>query len=159
MGTPILYTDTDAIRASIGIDEHDYSDGAMIASNLQLELELELDEWVPNHLSIAQAAREEAPTVSETTQWKLLTLFSQWYCAGLVSDRVLALNKVVADGKNRGERFEVDLAKVRELALSKAANYKEKLMGAITVGYQSSSQFTFAVASTPSIDPITEVPD
>lgn len=158
MSTPLLYTSCEAIRGCLGIDANDCPDRVMLDSNLALEIEIDLDAWLPTHDAIMDAYGPSS-TADQRKQGSLLTLYCQWYGASLLARRPHLVLQVMADGKNRGERFDVDLLALAASAAQWAAKYKQDLQVALDTTVTRAQGFALAVVSVPDLDPVTEVPD
>jgi hypothetical protein len=150
------YTDTNAIRASIGVDSADCEDSLIIDSNLELELEVDLEEWLPTHATIFSTGNGSGATLSQKLQKNYLLLYAQWFCAYELVCRFLAIPQIVSDGKNQINRFAtIDLNQVKTLAGERKSKYRQKLDAA--VNSSSVSQLTLMRISTPNYDPVTNV--
>lgn len=158
MPTPLLYTSCEAVRACLGLDANDCRDRVLLDSNLALELELDLDEWVPTHSSINAANDPDAPA-QDRRRGNLLLLYCQWFCALQIARRPLLFLQVAADGKNRAERFDVDFAAIATTAEAMASKFKTDLATDLEPSASTPGMFGLAVASSPDLDPISEVPD
>lgn len=158
MATPLLYTSCEAVRACLGLDPNDCPDRVLIDSNLELELELDLDSWVTTHNAINNANVPGA-TTQDRRRGNLLTLYCQWFCAAQVARRHLLFLQVSADGKNRAERFEVDFDAMAVMAEGLASKYKTELGTDLEPTTTGPVLFGLAAASVPDLDPITEVPE
>jgi hypothetical protein len=122
------YTTSDAIRGSLGVDPQDCSDEVIASSNLEVELEVDLDGWLPNHDALFTTGTATGATASEKTTKNLILLYSQWFCAFELASRFLLFPQIVTDGKNQMNRFaKVDLDRVKDLAASRMNKYKSSL--------------------------------
>jgi hypothetical protein len=130
----------------------------MLDSNLAMEIEIDLDAWVPTHAAIFSAFGT-ASTADQRKQGTLLVLFCQWYGAALLARRPHLVMQVMADGKNRGERFDFELAEVAAGAAAWAAKYKQDLQAALDANTSRASGFSLMRVSVPDLDPVTEVPE
>ena len=54
-----LYTDSDAIRGCLGVTDNELLDEMIVGAQVALELEADLDDWLPSHADLP-----DAPTVS-----------------------------------------------------------------------------------------------
>lgn len=77
------YTNTDAIRGCLGVTDNELLDEMIVSARFDLQLEIDLDQWLPGHSSLKDAAdaasdavnaslvlketAEESLTASETT--------------------------------------------------------------------------------------------
>lgn len=59
------YTDSDAIRGCLGVTDNELLDEMVIAAQYDLELQLNLGEWLPDHSSIGAAADAASAAVNE----------------------------------------------------------------------------------------------
>lgn len=140
------YTTTQAIRACLAVDESDIPDTYILESNMQIELELHLDEWLPDHAAIV---------VGDDRSARLLKMFSQWYCGHLLTQRQLAMIQEFTDGKTRLKRFDVNLDSLAAKTLSQVEYYKKLLMKERGIPDSSVNNFSFIAISTPTTDPVT----
>ncbi len=84
MSLPVTpYTNTDAIRGCLGVTDNELLDEMIVSARFDLQLEMDLDQWLPGHSSLKDAAdaasdavnaslvlketAEESLTASETT--------------------------------------------------------------------------------------------
>lgn len=118
------YTDTDAVRACLGIDASDCPDTYMVDAHISVELTLDLDDWLPTHVAIYNSGKAAAATDEEKRYKSVLSMYSQWFCASEIAARRLTFLKSSSDGKNQGVRFDVDLQTVAKAAAGKMAKYK-----------------------------------
>jgi len=151
------YTNTDAVRGCLGVDQDDCPDRYMVDSQVALELSLDLDGWLPTHAALFTAGTTGTPTTAAKAIADRLKLYAQWYVALEFANRPLAVPQIVTDGKAQLDRFKVDLSKVAELAAQKVAKYKGELQGAVN-GSQTVAPYTnYVNVATPGADPVTEV--
>lgn len=149
------YTNTAAIRGCLGIDLQDCSDDTILESNLELELLVDLDGWLPTHAAIHAAGKVNTATAEERHLWNVLQLYAQWFCAFEVVSRFMLLPQIVTDGKNQLNRFpNVDLKDAKAEAAARMAKYRglldEEVNGATAV-----SSLPLVAISTPAYDPVT----
>lgn len=150
------YTTTEAIRGSLGIDAEDCPDSYIVDSNLELELLVDLGDWLPTHASILAAGTSPTATAEEERHSNCLILYSQWYGAYQMAKRFLTFPQIVSDGKNQINRFpKIDLERVAELAAEQMAKYKGILDEEVNGAVVASTLPIMSVAS-PDTDPVTE---
>lgn len=125
------YTNTDAVRGSLGIDRHDCPDAYFSDSDLEKELIVDLDDWIPTHATVYEDGKPSAATVEAKKSKTLLELYSQWFCAYEMASRPLTFLKAVSDGKNQAKRYDLDLAEVKKAAADKKAHYRALLDEAV----------------------------
>jgi hypothetical protein len=151
------YTNTDAVRGCLGVDQDDCPDRYMVDSQVALELSLDLDGWLPTHAALFTAGTTGTPSTAAKAIADRLKLYAQWFVALEFANRPLAVPQIVTDGKAQLDRFKVDLSKVAELAAQKVAKYKGELQGAVD-GSQNLAPYTnYVSVATPGADPVTEV--
>lgn len=96
----ILYTTTEAIRATLGIDVNDTPDELINNRNFELLLLERLDVILPNH--------EDASDADESVL-RRLTLWSQYYCAlELIRDATLGIPAKIQANTDSVQRFNID---------------------------------------------------
>lgn len=154
------YTSTAAVRACLGMDEQDCPDSILLDSSLELELVIDLDEWLATHATIytTGTAVSPAPTDEEVRLKNLLVLYSQWFCADEIANRFLVAPQIVSDGKNQLNRFaNVDLEKMAARAAARRAKYRAALDQAVNGAAPAVTSVALMQVSTPSYDPVTNV--
>ena len=151
------YTNTDAVRGCLGVDQDDCPDRYMVDSQVALELSLDLDGWLPTHATLFTAGTTGTPLPAAKAIADRIKLYAQWFVTLEFANRPLAVPQIVTDGKAQLDRFKVDLSKVAELAAGKVAKYKNELQGAVD-GSQTVAPYTnYVNVATPGADPVTEV--
>lgn len=148
------YTDTDAIRACLGVDSHDAGDDLIVNSNLELELTVDLDVWLSTHATVWSDGNASGASIEEKLHRNYLVLYSQWFCAYELASRFLTFPQIVTDGKNQINRFaNVELEKVQALAADRMAKYRglldEAVNGTVT------ASIPVVTISSPTLDPVT----
>lgn len=143
------YTNTDAVRAALGLDADHYEvpDTMMTNRNMDLELLEDLDGWLPTHATVWTLANAGSPTVDEARDGRRLQLYSMWFCAALLAEVWLAMPVMISDGQNRVQRFDIDLAKLRDMAVAHREKLKEELVPTVTAA-------VFVARVSPSYDPV-----
>lgn len=139
MTATILYTNTDAIRAAVGLDDADVEDSVLVDQNLDIQMELALAEFLPNH---------EDDTIDETIE-KKVKLWCMWYGALALAESPLATPKALGTGKDEYERFDIDWEALQKRARGKLDALREALTPKI------SDTFSIMGKSTPDYNPIT----
>lgn len=148
------YTTTEAIRGSLGIDAQDCPDRVILDSNLELELEVDLDSWLGAHAALHSAGVAVSATADEKKVKNYILLYSQWFCASEMAARFLLTPQIVSDGKNQMNRFaRIDLDKVKKLATDRMSKYKTLLDEDVN-GAASSIPSLISI-SIPDSDPVT----
>ena len=156
MSKPLTnYTNTDAVRGAIGLTDNEVTDEMLVEQNLGPALIFELNDWVPTHKTIYQAGRVEGATDDEETQYRLLQLYSMWWCACRAAKMVLAIPEKISDGKAEMKRFnDLDLAGIAAEACGMAVYYQKQLQEELGETVDSSGHTLFGSAA-PDYDPVT----
>lgn len=150
------YTTTEAVRSCLGIDKSDCPDSYMVDSNLELELLVDLDSWLPTHATIFAEGNAASPTADQKKYRNVLCLYSQWFGAYQIAIRPLTFPQIITDGKNQINRFpKADLERIAALAASKMAQYKGILDEEVN-GNTATSTLPIILVSSPDTDPVTE---
>lgn len=149
------YTTTEAVRACLGVDRSDCPDSVMTDSLLDIELDHELESFLPDHAArFATGAAAGAPAPEKRTS-DLIRLFAQWFCAWEVASRKLLVPQLASDGKTRLDRFDMDLNEVASAAASRVSKYRGQLQA--SVGQPpAAAGFNLLEVSIPDADPVTE---
>jgi len=126
-----VYTNTDAIRSSMGVDDVEIPDEKMSALHLEEELLLDLSIWLPNAQQIFDDAEFSAvPTLDQIQKGRTLKLFSQWFCAARALSIWLYYPQRISDGVQDMRRFSnLDLDELAKNAEKTANKYKGILLG------------------------------
>lgn len=152
----MIYTDYEAIRGSLGVDEEDCPDALIADSKLTVELEIDLDTWLPTHAAIFSAGSAELATADEVRRRQVLELYAQWFCAYELAGRFLLYPQIVSDGKAQMNRFaNFDLDAAQERAGMRMARYKAWLNEEVNGASSAISGALIMSVSTPSYDPVT----
>lgn len=150
-----IYTTTEAVRACLGLDLNDCDDSVMLDSLLDIELNVNLNSWLPAHATLFAAGGLTGATDPQKYTRSLIILFAQWWCAKEIAARRLLVPQVNTDGKASLSRFKIDLIEAESKAASRAAAYQNALVEdqgstPVTVG-----SLSLVLAAQPSVDPIT----
>ena len=148
----ISMTNTDKIRAVLGLSIKEMPDKQLSVRDLALELDMDLTSWIPNLSAI-----ENGSTDNEMKLLDAIGLYATYFCAKLVipSLQMASLQKV-SDGKNSADRFSpVDWDKLYDRTAERAAFYKKFILD----NNAEKSTFTFKAFSAvgSAYDPVTGV--
>lgn len=128
MAQVTAYTTADAIRSCIGVDAADCPDQVIVDSNIQLELETDLMEWLPDHATIFSDGNGNAATAEQILKKNYLVLYAQYFGGYILAIRPLSFPQIVTDGKNQMNRFsKLEMKEVAEAAASNMNKYRKKL--------------------------------
>lgn len=148
------YTTTDAIRSSLGIDAQDVSDSAILDSNLQIELETDLQEWLPDHATLYSEGGSASATDEQKLKKNYLVLYSQYFCAYQLALRPLFFPQIVSDGKNQLNRFsDLEPQEIVDRARANMDKFRTKLDELHNSAV--SSEPNVLAVSVPDYDPVT----
>lgn len=146
MATSITnYTDTDKVRAALGVDSADVSDAVLVNMQLALELIVDLDAWAPNHANFT------------ATSLSLLQLYASAFCAWKALDgRQLLYPFLFKDGKAETRRFTIDLDNLIASLAKRAADFKTRLAASESLTLANSiTGSTYIMGSAkPDVDPV-----
>ncbi len=149
------YTTTEAVRGCLGLDFNDCEDAVMTDALLDVELEVNLDSWLPAHATLFAAGGVVGAAAAAVKTRKLIRLFSQWWCAREIAARNLLVPQVNTDGKARLDRFKVDLELVEQKAASRCAQYQSLLVTDQGGSVAGALGLNLVLAAQPTSDPIT----
>jgi hypothetical protein len=149
-------TDTDEVRASLGVDDTDIPDTLITNRRPEEDLDIDLLTWLPTYATIISEGNGASPTDAQTLKYKLLKLYAKYFISALIaSTAITAILQKESDGSNEGARFN-DAKALRELKTSAegyAANAKSKLEQLVSPA-ESTTYSQFGTVS-PSYDPVT----
>ena len=134
----ILYTDVDAIRSAIGVDDDDIEDTVITGQGMELQMAYELGKIVPDHETLFDTDLGEVK----------LRLWCMWFGALRLAESPLAVPKRFGTGKDEMERFTIDWDALKAIARAKLAELTVELVPT----YSSSS--TVMGKATPGYNPI-----
>lgn len=140
---PVLYTSTNAIRSSIGIDENDISDGMLLACNLDLLMLERLEEILPNY---------EAVFDGSDAGERRLKLWCQYFGAlALLEDASLGIPQKIQANNDQLSRFTLDFEAIKNSLRARLAAIQVKMVAVPTLPVTP----TLFSKSSPDFDPIT----
>ena len=141
MTVQILYTDTDAIRGVIGLEEADIPDAIITSRNLDIEMSMALDTLYPLH-----ASAFDEPTEN------LLKIWSQYYGAyQMVTIGLLAIMQAGSANQDDMKRFDIDWKALADRIKEKIVDIEKELDPTID------TSVTMIAIASPAFDPITGV--
>lgn len=141
MTAAVLYTDTDAIRACVGVDANDVEDTIITYQGMVDEMSLRLDILFPTH---ATATGDDA---------KRLALWCQYYAAyHLLTSGRLSIPFLLSTGKDEYRRFQVDFDQIVKAIAAKLRGVQADLSGESVA---TAAILSMVSKATPSYDPTT----
>lgn len=125
----LLYTTTDEVSAALGFDSFDLAESLLVAANLDLQLEYDLDDWLPNHATIwAEGDPGGTPTAEQTKKRNVLELYSQWCIAWMVARKRPLYIQIYTDGKTQMNRYDFDLQEVIDMCAAEKNKWMDLLL-------------------------------
>ena len=149
------YTTTDALRGAIGLTVSDMPDAVLTGQQLDLELDVDLMIWLPDHATLYAAGMASGATASDKLIAAYIQLYSQWFCAAsIVTQMVLGIPLAISDGKSELKRFDsIDLDDLALRVGAKRNAYRNLL--AETQGQVEVTSVSLMKAGIPDYDPVT----
>jgi hypothetical protein len=151
------YTTTANIRAAIGVDDNDLPDAQIVNSQVDVELTIDLDSWLPDHATIYTDGTTGSPTAEEVTSKNYLIMYAMYAGACLVLDgRQLQYPFLFKDGKAELRRFDgISLDKILAALREKRAYYRTKLVTDQSLTETAEAiGFSIVGVSIPAYDPV-----
>jgi hypothetical protein len=152
----ILYTTSAAVTAALGLTDRDLTEQQFVDADLEVELRVELNQWVPAHAAIAAYPDLPAPTPAQLNAYDLLTLASKYFCAWRMAQG-LALSapvSITTEGQNSMSRVSFNAKEMQDAMFSGYTKYKGLLEQSLNPA-QAGHRLTGASISRPIYDVIT----
>lgn len=151
----LALTDTDQVRAVLGLDSKDIADSKIACMQPEDDLTSNLLEWVPTYQTIITEGNGASPTDEQTLKYLKLKLYAKYFIAVMVvSGGINSILQKLSDGSNEGARFtNVSLKELKADMQEKADAIKAELVLIITPT-TTSTYSQFGTAS-PAIDQVT----
>ncbi len=151
MAAAILYTNSDRVRAVLGLSDVELPDSVLENLDCYERLELDLEDVYEDHVALKATIDTGTPTTDELRTWKILVLYSSYRVATFCLPQLqLIVDKRRSDGDFEGDRFGTNLDKLSH-DISAEADKLKALIDPDLV--------TFSVsplsAVTPGYDPVT----
>jgi hypothetical protein len=137
----VLYTNTDAIRSAIGVDDADVSNAMITSQDMTLQMNVALTKFLPTHV---------VDFAASATVENQLRLWCMWYGAWRLAESPPAVPKRLSTGKDEYERFPINWKELAKNARAHLDELEEALVP--TTG---GSGLTIMGKATPDSDPIT----
>jgi hypothetical protein len=149
----------DALRFLVGVSEIEMTDASLEASGLDLELQAELAQFIPNTTS-ADDIYTDAIQVDATDAEKLLNIylsaFSRYYLAAQVLiTGVLKFATKISDSQDEMTRKAWDDEEKIRLLLERAGYFKNLLLEALGETPVTATGYSIMGSSQPDFDPVT----
>lgn len=149
------YTDTDAVRAVVGITDNEVSDTMLTQQALDVDLTVDLGEWLPTHATIFAEGQSGTATAAQILKMQYLQMYARFFCAlHLLQYMELAIPQMIGDGKAEMRRFaDTDFDALRNRYAAALGKAKAALKA--SVGQSSTATPpSFASAGVPTYDPV-----
>jgi len=157
MHTILGLTDTNAVRAALGVVEEEVPDDHFINHDVAGELDIDVNGWLPDGVSLdtyIEASESESPDPDELRTFKLLSFYSKYFCALLVAQAAdLLFVEQVSDGQNDSRRSRRQSYDELLARLEGAADKYKKLV-LEDLGATTASAATLFSGVTPAYDPV-----
>lgn len=158
IGTPVVFTSTEAVRGALGIDQTDIADQAIMNAALDVELGLDLYTWIPGYATKIFLADPETATPEQKLLQAALQTYCKWFCAAEFARKPLAHVQLYSDGKAEQRRFtNFEWDNLVAYCSGKAAQFKALAQGLDPDFVEPTATGTYAVMSrgVPSYNPVT----
>ena len=152
MGTPVLYVDTDAVRAVVGVKVKEVPDAMFTDQQMERQLKTALYGWLPTYEALYDTGSAGGATADQSYIRDLITSYCLFYCAVRVIEMVLALRHQVGDGKSEVKRFDTDFKELLEVFNARLDEAQGLLEDLTSTGGTDGAQY-FGKA-TPDYDPV-----
>ena len=135
------YTDTNAIRGALLLDEDEIPDEMLVNQNLDVALISDLDDWLPSHAAIWEDGFAADAEPDEIKRQRFLQLYAMWFCALRVAEGYPSWPQQMTDGKMEIRRFQqIDFEKMLSRCLGHVDKYKRALLVSLGEAITASTQ-------------------
>ncbi len=145
----------DTLRTTAGMSVTDVSDEQIESLNLDLEVEINLESWIPEFQDILDESWIEPKTGALQFVKKRLIAYTKYYATALLCKGASGLMlRRLSDGENIAERFAgVRPDELTDQYMTKAAEFKAMILDYLEPEFLEGSQF-FTIVK-PDYDPVT----
>ncbi len=153
-------TDSDSILTVLGITSADVDDKYFDQSDMEVEVELHFESWLPNYTDIISEGTTNTPSVAQKTAHKHMGIYVKYFCADMVSKSSnFMLSQMESDGENEFQRFQDNrLEKLVDSIHRKMSTHRAYLANYSVTTFNTTEEITtysqFGKA-TPDTDPVT----
>ena len=148
-------TDTDEIRATIGVDSTDLADSIITDRHPEDDLEADLLTWFPLYQTTISEGAAVAATAEQALKYLKLKLYSKYFLSATVASAgMLSILQKQSDGANEAIRF--TNVKINDLVnhLQRQADRYRSELEVLISGDANTGPSLFGIV-TPSFDPVT----
>lgn len=124
------YTDSDKIRARMGVDIADVDDDTLASFQLDIQLELSLANYQIDAAGIKTAYDADTADPAKRKSWYLLQLYAGSFCAAkTIRGRDLLFPMLFKDGKAESRRFaKLSITDIADALEAEAAKWLDELL-------------------------------
>ena len=151
MATAILFSDTDAIRAALGVTTKEIPDSLLTGQQLEMQMKADLYSWLPTYQALYDAQDDSGATAEQAYIADLLTLYCMYWGAVRACEMMLAYRQKVTDGKQAVDRFQIDWKLLLETMAKRLADIRAMLEDLLGIG---SDRVVFFAGVKPDYDPV-----
>lgn len=152
MGTSILYTSTDAIRAVVGVTEKEVSDAMITDQQLEMQIKTALYGWLPTYPTVYSEGTSDTATDEQEYRKDLLISYCMFFGGVRIVEMILALRESVGDGKSEVTRFDLNFGELLSTLKGRLDDAQAALKEAVN---PSSGGTAYFGSATPDYDPVT----
>ena len=150
----ILYSDTAAIRAAIGVTGKELPDNLFTDQQLELQVKTSLYKLFPTYDTLYTTGVSSEAEADEAYVSDLLTLYCTYYGAVRSIEMIMAMRQKITDGKQAVERFAIDWVALLEVMKARLAEIVDALDDVLNTSDGGTAYFGKAV---PDYDPVANV--
>ena len=151
MGTSVLYTSTDAIRAVVGVTVKEVPDAMITDQQLEMQLKTALYGWLPTYSTVYSEGTSGTATAEQEYMKDLLVSYCMFFGGVRIVEMILALRESVGDGKSEVTRFDLNFGELLSTLKGRLEDAQTALRGVLTPASSSTPYFGSAA---PDYDPV-----
>ena len=154
MGTDVLSTATDAVRAVVGVKVTEVPDLMFTDQQMERQLKTALYGWLPTYETIYDDGGASGATADEEYLRDLIVSYCMFFCAVRVIEMILALRNMVGDGKSEVKRFDTDFSELLKVFTDRMDEARGLLESIVNAAATDGTKY-FGSAP-PGYDPVTD---
>jgi len=137
----------------VGVKVKEVPDTMFTDQQMERQLKTALYGWLPTHETLYDTGSASGATADEEYLRDLVVSYCLFFCAVRVVEMVLALRKIVGDGKSEVQRFDTDLKDLLKVFNDRRDEAQGLLEALVNASNTDGAQY-FGKAS-PGYDPVT----
>lgn len=143
------------LRVTAGMSVTDVSDDQIEALNLDMEVEIDLETWIPEFQQVLDESWPEPKSGALQFVKKRLIAYTKYYSTALLCKAAPGLMlRRLSDGENIAERFQnVNPADLTDAYIAKANEFKNMILEHLDPPFEQAS--TLFTVVKPNYDPVT----